>query len=101
VKDRRRRRRLARDVRIVIERTSSHPIEYAIMLVARRDGRWHTVRTFDNAHDPHEHHEHRYIGLEKQPPSVARGPINDAMHAAELKLLDGWRDIVDEWEHTR
>jgi hypothetical protein len=101
VKDRRRRRRLARDVRIVIERTSSHPIEYAIMLVARRDGRWHTVRTFDNAHDPHEHHEHRYIGPEKQPPSVARGPINDAMHAAELKLLDGWRDIVDEWERTR
>jgi hypothetical protein len=38
-KDRRRRRRLARDVRIVIERTSSHPVEYAIMLVVRREGR--------------------------------------------------------------
>lgn len=100
MKDRRRRRRLARDVRIVIERTSSYPIEYAIMLVVRRAGRWHTVRTFDNAHDSQEHHEHRYVGPEKQPPSITRGPVNEAMHAAELKLLDGWRDIVDEWERT-
>jgi hypothetical protein len=99
-KDRRRRRRLARDVRIVMERTSSHPIEYAIMLVVRRDGRWHTVRTFDNAHDRQEHHEHRYVGSEKQPPTVVHGPVNEVMHAAELKLLGGWRDIVDEWEHT-
>jgi hypothetical protein len=100
-KDRRWRRRLARDVRILIERTSTHPVEYAIILVARRDGRWHAVRTFDNAHDPQEHHEHRYVGSEKQPPIVTHGPVNEAMHAAELKLLDGWRDIVDEWDRAR
>lgn len=85
----------------MIERTSTHPVEYAIMLVVWRDGRWHTVRTFDNAHDPQEQHEHRYIGSEKQPPMVTRRPVNEAMYAAELKLLDGWRDIVDEWERTR
>jgi hypothetical protein len=85
----------------VIERTSTHPVEYAIVLVARRDGRWHTVRTFDNAHDPQEHHEHRYIGSEKQPPIVTHGPVNEAMHAAELRVLDGWRDIVDEWDRAR
>jgi hypothetical protein len=99
-KDCRRRRRLARDVRIVVERTSSHPVEYAIVLVVRRGGRWHTVRTFDNAHDRQEHHEHHYVGSEKQPPTIMHGPVNEAMHAAELKLLDGWRDIVEKWEHT-
>jgi hypothetical protein len=88
-------------VSIVIERTSSHPVEYAVMLIVRRGGHWHTVRTFDNAHDPQEHHEHRYIGFEKQPPTVTHGPVNEAMYVAELKLLDGWRDIVEEWEHTR
>jgi len=46
-----------------------------------RDGEWHTVRTFDNAHDPTEHHEHRYVGSEKQAPFVTHGPVNDAMHA--------------------
>jgi hypothetical protein len=62
-KDRIRRYRLAPDVRVVIQRSSAHPVEYAIMLLVERDGEWHTVRTFDNAHDPTEHHEHRYIGL--------------------------------------
>ncbi len=89
------------DVQLVVERSSDHPVEYAIMLLVLRDGRWSTVRTFDNAHDPSEHHEHAYIGLEKQSPTVAHGPVNDAMHAAERKLLSDWRDIVHAWEHTQ
>jgi hypothetical protein len=56
-KDRTRRRRVARDVVIAVERSSSHPLEYAIMLLIQRGGRWHLVRTFDNAHGPEEHHE--------------------------------------------
>ena len=71
------------------------------MLLVERDGVWHTVRTFDNAHAPDEHHEHRYVGSEKQPPIVTRGPLNDVMRAAEIKLLEGWRDIVRSWESTR
>jgi hypothetical protein len=59
------------------------------------------VRTFDNAHDPSEHHEHAYVGLEKQSPIVTYGPVNDAMYAAELKLLSDWRDIVHAWEHMQ
>jgi hypothetical protein len=100
-KDRTRRRRLAGDARMVIERSSAHPVEYAIMLLIERDGEWHTLRTFDNAHAPDEHHEHRYVGSEKQESIVTHGPVNDAMHAAELKLLRDWRDIVHEWENMR
>ncbi len=33
------------------------------------------------------------------PPS--HGPVNDAMHAAESRLLRDWLDIVYEWEGTR
>jgi hypothetical protein len=39
-------------------------------ILVERDGEWHTVRIFDNAHDPTEHHEHRYVGTEKQEPIV-------------------------------
>jgi hypothetical protein len=59
------------------------------------------VRTFDNAHDPSVHHEHAYVGLEKQSPTVTYGPVNDAMYAAELKLLREWRDIVHGWERMQ
>jgi hypothetical protein len=82
-------------------RSSTHPVEYAIVLVAWRDGRWHTVRIFDNAHHPEEHHEHAYVGAKKQPPIVTRGPVNDAMHAAILQLRRSWPDIVARWERTR
>lgn len=68
-KDRTRRRFLASDVQLVVERSSEHPVEYAIVLLALRDGGWRTVRTFDNAHDPSEHHEHACFGLEKQSPT--------------------------------
>jgi len=71
----------------------SHPIEYAIVLLLERDGAVHAVRTFDNAHAPTERHEHRYIGAEKQEPIVTHGPINDAMHAVEVKLRRGWREM--------
>jgi hypothetical protein len=100
-KDRSRRRRVEPDVRIVVERSTAHPVEYAIVLLAERGGIWHTVRTFDNAHAFDEHHEHRYVGSVKQPPIVTHGPPNDAMHAAEIKLLEGWSDIVRSWESTR
>jgi hypothetical protein len=68
------RRRFASDIVMVVERSSVHPIEYAIVLLVERDGTSHAVRTFDNAHDPLEHHEHRYIGPEKQLPIITHGP---------------------------
>src|ERR1035441_2398730 len=48
-----------------------------------------------------EHHEHRYVGAEKQAPIVTRGSINDAIHAVEIKLRGGWFDSVCSWENTR
>ena len=100
-KDRTWTRRLAPDVRVEVERSSTHPVKYAIVLLVERDGTWHTVRTFDNAHATDEHHEHRYLGPDKMAPVVTHGPVNDAMHAAEVKLLRGWRDIVRSWESAR
>jgi hypothetical protein len=82
-------------------RSSTHPVEYAIVLLVRHEGRWQTVRTFDNAHAPEEHHEHRYVGAEKQPPIVTYGPVNDAMHEALLTLRRSWPAIVRSWEGTK
>jgi hypothetical protein len=45
---------------------------------SEREGEWQTVRTFDNAHAPEEHDEHRYVGSEKQAPVITHGPVNDA-----------------------
>jgi hypothetical protein len=53
------------------------------------------------AHRHQKHHERRYIGAEKQSPTITLGSVHEAMHAAEAKLTDTWRDIVRSWERTR
>lgn len=94
-------RRLASDVRMRTLRSSTHPIEYAIVLVVLREGRLHTVRVFDNSHGPEEHHEHRFRGGEKLPPTITYGPVNSAFNAAETKILRHWHAMVLIWERTR
>jgi len=58
------------------------------------------VRTFDNSHIADEHHEHRYIGAEKQPPTTEIRPVNEAMIRAIDKIKDNWRMYVEEWKET-
>jgi hypothetical protein len=101
-KDRDRRISLAPDVQVIVQQSSAHPVEYAITLLALREGSWHAVRSFDNAHKTEEHHEHRYHADEKeQPPVVVHGPINEAMNAALVKIRCSWPDILQSWEQTR
>jgi hypothetical protein len=98
IKDRLDVRELADDVQIVYERSSAHPIAYAITLRVRRAGSWRTVHLYDNAHGVEEHHEHRYVGDVKQPPRIRRGPVNAAMAAAMQSLEAQWPELVRTWE---
>jgi hypothetical protein len=92
---------LAADIRVCCQRTSAYPVEYAITLRVWRGRRWRTIHLFDNAHAVDEHHEHRYVGACKQPPVVREGDANAAMAAALKTLFTAWRQILDDWEHTR
>lgn len=100
MKDRRRTDDLDDLNQIVITRSSAHPVTYAITLVTTWKGRRYAVRTFDNAHIADEHHEHVYIGEAKQPPTITRGEVNEAMHRAIEKIEGNWRSYVDEWRRT-
>jgi hypothetical protein len=100
MKDRNRTEQLDDDNRIVIARSSAYPVTYAVTLVTRWRGHWYAVRTFDNSHTAHEHHEHRYIGTEKQRPTTASGPVNKAMFRAIDSITRNWRGYVEEWKET-
>jgi hypothetical protein len=86
--------------RIVVRRSSAHPFEYAVVLVRDHQGSEYAVVALDNAHNASEHHEHRYIGTEKQPPAIMSGRVNDVMHRAISRLRRDWRALVAEWEET-
>lgn len=92
---------LARDVAIVARRSAGRDFGYSVVLVARRGHHWETVRVFDNAHGVREHHEHRYLGAERQAPIVSYGPEHLAMAEAIATLGRSWADIVGEWDRSR
>ena len=88
-------------VRIGYNRSSSHPIEYAITLRVLEDEAWHTIYLVDNAHGAGEHHAHAYVGDEKQPPAIFEGDTNTFMNNAIVGLRTWWREIYGPWKRTR
>lgn len=86
--------------RILVARSSAHPVAYAITLVTVHEGRDYAVRTYDNAHAANEHHVHRYIENRKQPPTVTTGGVNEAMARAMADLKANWRDYIRDWKDT-
>lgn len=99
-KDRSWDRPLNRQTRILVTRSSIHPITYAITLLTEHAGKEHAVRTYDNAHAVDEHHAHRYIGDQKQAPIITTGEVNDAMASAIADLLTNWGSYVEDWKNT-
>ena len=89
-------RGLGENARILVE-FDGRPLErYAIMLQLQIDGRWQTIRLFDNAHGDHD--MHRYTGSEKQPAErFAEGAVNEIAPQAIDYLIEHWEAIADSW----
>lgn len=94
---------LESDLRIRFTRSEPPPpVIYAITLEAERDGVWHTIRLWDNAHDSDEHHEHPYTRTDgKQPPTILPyTTINQAMAEAIKEARLKGHEILAQWEKT-
>lgn len=97
MKDRQWKQRLGRDARMIVRRSSAYPFEYDVRLAYRGQ----TIRLYDNAHAVDEHHVHRYIGDQKQPPTITHGDVNTAFANAIAQLLANWRVYVEDWKSTQ
>ena len=75
------------------------PVSYAITLESFEDGKWTTVRLWDNADAVDEHHEHEYRQLDgKQPPVILDfESSNEAMAAAISKAKLDAPEMVRQW----
>jgi hypothetical protein len=70
---------------------------YSVVLTAWRDGREHTVRSYDNAHGQNEMHRHTLSGG-KQPAEVFHhGSASEAMNAAWDEIKTGYEEMIAGW----
>jgi hypothetical protein len=91
---------LALDVRVRYCRTEPPPpLRYAITLEVVFETRWTTIRLWDNADAPAEHHEHEYTRAQgKRPPkTLSFASVNEAMAAAIERASSDWPAIVRRW----
>ena len=75
---------------------------YAITLEFEAAGAWETVRLWDNADSPDEHHEHAHTRIDgKQVPAILDfGSVNDAMSAAIDKAKTEAAEMVRQWQRS-
>ncbi len=74
-------------------------ISYSVVLVARHQDAWHTIRVYDNAHG-HGHNElHRHTASAGKQPAEAflPGDFGEAMRAARAEVLVGYEKIIEAW----
>ncbi|HTR72945.1 MAG TPA: hypothetical protein VMG80_05050 [Solirubrobacteraceae bacterium] len=84
------------DARILVRHGGRPVTHYAAMLQILRDGRWHTIRLIDNAHDAH--HMHRYAGDVKQDAvSFASGDAREVLPKAVAYLVRASNSIIESW----
>jgi hypothetical protein len=88
------------DAQIVYRRSSTRPVEYAILLQVRTPNGWETRIVADNSHaDRHvdEHRCHRYLDGEKQlaePLPFKVSDTNDAMGRIIEWFGENWSELI-------
>lgn len=91
---------VAPDIEILVEfKTERGEVTgYTVLLRAHRDGQWHEVRVWDNAHGTNE--MHRYTrGSGKQPAVIFhRGSFAEGYRAAYADARSNYQEIVDGWD---
>jgi hypothetical protein len=73
---------------------------YSVTLEVLQGHEWSTVRSWDNSHDRHEHHLHRYTrtGGRGALELLAHASIQVAMARALADGAQGWEAILQSWE---
>lgn len=92
------------DIRVRYRRSEPPPpYTYAVTVEAEEDeGKWVTVRLWDNADDVYEHHVHQYTRQgEKQKPTIRNfGSVNEAMAVANAEARGKALEIVRQWRRS-
>jgi hypothetical protein len=85
---------------MTVEFTTRGPevTDYAVVLIARREGRAETVRVYDGAHGRNE--MHRYSSSKGKQSGIAfhSGTLGEGMRAAIEEIEHGHRQMIEGWE---
>lgn len=70
---------------------------YSVTLSTLHEGRWHTVRVYDNAHGQHEMHRHTLAGGKQTGEVFHHGTASDAYNSARSLVDEGYEEMITAW----
>jgi hypothetical protein len=70
---------------------------YSVTLVASKDGAWHTVRVYDNAHGRHDMHRHTISGGKQPAETFHYGTASEAFNEALAAVDAGYEEMIAGW----
>ncbi len=73
-------------------------ISYSVVLVARHQEAWHTIRVYDNAHGRNELHRHTASAGKQPAEAFLPGDFGEAMRAARAEVLAGYEKMIEAWQ---
>ena len=73
---------------------------YTVLLRVLRDGEWHEVRVWDNAHGDNEMHRYTRSGGKQAGVVFHQGSFAEGYRAAYADARTNFEEIVDGWERS-
>jgi len=74
---------------------------YSVVLLVLREGDWHTVRVYDNAHGANEMHRYTLAECKQAAEPVHAGEPGEAMRATRDEVLAGYEKMLEAWRTSR
>jgi len=92
-------RSLAETARIAVSYTTvrGRLTRYSVTLVARHDGRWRTIRVYDNTHGRNEIHRHKLSGGKEPARTFHHGTASEAFQVALAQVEAGYEEMIIGW----
>lgn len=91
---------VARDAEVMVryDRAPGGVVGTYSVVLRVMQGRWRTVRSYDNVHGPHEMHRYNRDGTKHAGEECFSGAAEAAMNAALDALVANFEGIIQSWQ---
>lgn len=93
---------LAHDAEIVVELITEHGKvgRYSVVLLAREEGEWRTVRVYDNHLGVPHMHRYTHVGAKQDGEKTDEATASDGYNIALQQVRAGYQEMIEGWRRS-
>lgn len=93
---------LAHDAEIVVELVTEQgqTSRYSVVLLAREEGEWRTVRVYDNHLGVPHMHRYTPTGVKEDGEKTGEPTASDGYNIALQRVREGFQEMIEGWRRS-